>query len=208
MSDYTDLMPPLSKEEFEALKSDIAERGVLVPIEVDEEGVILDGHHRYRACVELGIEDYPKVVREGLSEAEKRTHALRLNLARRHLSRSQRRALIREYLELHSELSDREIARRLGTTHPTVGSVRLELEDPGLVKFTTDLNAYFEKCRAWKEDVSRREEKASLEDGGAPYPLALYVELEAIIQGSEALASEGKALQLRKRKLELEDERP
>ncbi len=41
------VMPSMPPEQFAALKADIAERGVLVPIDVDEDGHILDGHHRY-----------------------------------------------------------------------------------------------------------------------------------------------------------------
>ena len=54
------VLPSMPPEQFEALKADIAERGVLVPIDVDEDGHILDGHHRYRVCTELGITDFPK----------------------------------------------------------------------------------------------------------------------------------------------------
>ena len=38
------VMPNMPPEQFDALKADIAERGVLVPIDVDEHGHILDGH--------------------------------------------------------------------------------------------------------------------------------------------------------------------
>jgi hypothetical protein len=42
---------------------------VVVPIDVDEQGEILDGHHRYRAWVDLQKnEPPPTIVREGLSE--------------------------------------------------------------------------------------------------------------------------------------------
>jgi hypothetical protein len=41
------VLPSMPPEQFEVLKADIAERGVLVPIDVDEDGHILDGHHRY-----------------------------------------------------------------------------------------------------------------------------------------------------------------
>ena len=44
------VMPPLSPEEYAALKADIATRGVLFPVEYDEDGNILDGHHRVKAC--------------------------------------------------------------------------------------------------------------------------------------------------------------
>jgi site-specific DNA-methyltransferase (adenine-specific) len=79
------ILPPLSADEYAALKADIGLRGVLVPIELDELGNVLDGHHRRRAAQELGLADVPTVVRSGLTEAQKREHALRLNLLRRHL---------------------------------------------------------------------------------------------------------------------------
>jgi len=59
--------------QYAALLHDIAERGVLTPIDLDEQGHILDGHHRIRACGELGVVDLPVFVRSGLSEHEERT---------------------------------------------------------------------------------------------------------------------------------------
>ena len=88
------VMPPLAADEFEALKADIAARGVQVPVEYDDMGNILDGHHRVQACHELGITHWPRLVRHGLTEQEKIRHARRLNLDRRHLDRERKRALI------------------------------------------------------------------------------------------------------------------
>ena len=90
------VMPDMPPEQFEALKADIAERGVLVPIDVDEHGHILDGHHRYRACMELGLTDFPTIVRPGLDEEGRRIFARKSNMLRRHLSRKQVRELIAE----------------------------------------------------------------------------------------------------------------
>jgi len=84
MSAPWQILPPLSPEEYAALKADIAARGVMVPVEVDETGATLDGHHRQRACQELGIEP-PTVVRSGLSDAAKCEHVLKMNLLRRNL---------------------------------------------------------------------------------------------------------------------------
>jgi len=92
MSDYQ-IMPPLSDDEYQALKADIQARGVMVEVEYDEDGDILDGYHRVQIADELGI-SYPSIVRAGLSETEKLEHALALNLARRHLTREQRRELV------------------------------------------------------------------------------------------------------------------
>lgn len=68
LTEIYQVLPSMAPEQFEALKADIAERGVLVPIDVDEDGHILDGHYRYRACVEFGIEDFPTIVRPGTEQ--------------------------------------------------------------------------------------------------------------------------------------------
>ncbi len=79
------LFDPLPDEQYAALKADIARHGVLVPVELDEHGATLDGHHRVRACAELGIADYPTVIRPGMDEQAKVEHVITLNLKRRHL---------------------------------------------------------------------------------------------------------------------------
>jgi ParB-like chromosome segregation protein Spo0J len=121
------LLPELPPEQFEALKADIAERGVVVPVVMDEFGAILDGHNRARACRELGINDYPVEVRRGLSEPEKRAVARNLNALRRHLTREQVRSLIADQLRDTPEWSNRRIAGGLGVDDKTVASVRAGL---------------------------------------------------------------------------------
>ncbi len=106
------LLPDLTESEYESLKAHIAEHGVLVPVEYDEDGNILDGHHRLRACGELGITDWPSIIRPGLTEDEKRDHVLALNLERRHLTREQRQDVV---AKLRAEgWSYRRIGERLG----------------------------------------------------------------------------------------------
>lgn len=81
----TNVMPPLSEQEYNALRENIEKNGVLVPIEIDEEtGELLDGHHRQKICSELGIEA-PKTLRRFGNDAERTEHALILNMMRRHL---------------------------------------------------------------------------------------------------------------------------
>jgi ParB-like chromosome segregation protein Spo0J len=123
------LMPDMSPAEFEALKADIAQRGVVVPIDIDDTGEILDGHHRYRAWIELKKNDPPPtIVREGLSEQEKRTFARKNNILRRHLTREQVRRLIAEQLKDSPDWADNRIAKELGVDGKTVGTVRNDLE--------------------------------------------------------------------------------
>jgi ParB/Sulfiredoxin domain len=123
------VMPPLSPEERAALRDDIAEHGVLVPVLVDQHGKPIDGHNRVDIAKELGIE-YPTQVREVANVDEGRDLAVALNVARRHLTQAQIRGLIYDEIERKQrQESDRALARRLGTTHPTVGLVRRQMEN-------------------------------------------------------------------------------
>jgi len=96
--EHYQVLPDLADEEYQALKSDIAENGVQVDIAVDEDGKIIDGHHRVRACNELGIEDYPRTVYPGLSDQEKRDLAYKLNLQRRQVDGTTKLEIAKQYL--------------------------------------------------------------------------------------------------------------
>lgn len=126
------VMPPLSPDEYQELYEDIKTNGILVPVIEDEDGVIIDGHHRSKIASELGI-PCPIELVDGKSDAEKRGMAFTLNLKRRHLNREQRRALIAKSLKKDPELSNREHARRTGASTTTVGTVRNELIVEGQV---------------------------------------------------------------------------
>lgn len=80
------IIPEMSQEDYEALKSDIKENGLLNPI-MTYNNEIVDGRHRYKACIELGIE--PRFI-EWTGEGDLTTIVLSLNLKRRHLTASQK----------------------------------------------------------------------------------------------------------------------
>lgn len=89
------LLPPLSADDEARLRDSIRERGVEVPIVVDESGAIIDGHHRERIARELGV-GCPRVVKRGLAEHDKRLLSVELNLARRHFTDAQKVLLGRQ----------------------------------------------------------------------------------------------------------------
>jgi hypothetical protein len=120
------VMPALAAEERAALRADIAERGVLVPVVTDQHGNILDGHHRKEIAGELGV-TYRVDVVQVADDDEARSVARMYNLARRHLTREQKRDLIAEEIKAGPDRSDREIGRLMRCDHKTVGSVRREL---------------------------------------------------------------------------------
>lgn len=159
------LLPELPPEQFEALKADIAERGVVVPVVVDEFGAILDGHNRARACRELGINDYPVEVRSGLSEEEKRVFARKLNVLRRHLSRDQVRDLIVEQLKETPAWANNRIAGTLGVDDKTVATVRTGLEATSEIPKLDKLVGADGKERPVKRPRKGRRRRSAAGDG-------------------------------------------
>lgn len=111
------IMPPLDDAALAALRASIKRHGVLVPVVVDQNNRVIDGHHRQHIADELGI-GYPTdklAVRDD-------DHALelagQLNLTRRHLSADQRRGLAADLrTEGHSL---RAIGRALGASKSQV----------------------------------------------------------------------------------------
>ncbi len=77
------MFPPLSKDEYEGLKADIAQKGILSPVVVWN-STIVDGHHRVKAARELDI-DVPTVELEFDSIDEARLWALQHQKNRRNL---------------------------------------------------------------------------------------------------------------------------
>jgi DNA modification methylase len=115
-------LPPLSYEEFVALKDNIAVNGVLVPILVDSDGPrrkIIDGNYRKQIANELGYE-CPEIVQADLENEEKRALSRALNLARRHLNTAQKRALIADQLRETPEKSLHWLAKMLGVLRQSV----------------------------------------------------------------------------------------
>lgn len=116
-------MPKLSPDQYDALKSEIEANGIVVPIILDQHGRIIDGHNRKQIADELGIV-CPSEVRHVVDDAEAENLAVVLNCARRHLSREQVRYIVRNEIKRCPDDSDRAIARRVGCSPSTVGSVR------------------------------------------------------------------------------------
>ena len=127
MTITTNLLPDLNPWEYDALKESIRRWKVILPVVKDENGEIIDGFQRVRACGELGITDYPVLTLRGLTEDDKRDHALILNLLKRHLNQQQMSDLIAAELRRTPELSDNWLAQILGSTDKTVEAVRPDL---------------------------------------------------------------------------------
>lgn len=134
------MMRSMNHNEYEALKESILEMGVLEPIKVDQEGFIIDGHHRFMAHQELrkngaDIPDIPFII----IATKERESAMHLNTARRHLRGRDIKTLISNISENYPDISNAEIARRLGCSRNTV--IRHRKISPKNHKYINSLNA-------------------------------------------------------------------
>jgi hypothetical protein len=119
-------LPPMAEGDYQRLKESIARHGFLAGNEVLllEDGRILDGHHRAKACAELGIQCPTRVVE--VPEEDRWDFVYLMNVPRRHLLVEDRTRLVREYLHRHPAESDRSIARASSVSPTTVGKLRGE----------------------------------------------------------------------------------
>jgi ParB-like chromosome segregation protein Spo0J len=102
--EYNKLLPKMSEEEFAELKTSIQTEGQHYPIIVNEDLEVLDGHHRFRACVELGVEpDFE--VRKFDDKLLEKKFVIEVNLRRRHLNNFQLVELAVPLLEIEKALA-------------------------------------------------------------------------------------------------------
>jgi len=136
MNTYTDtpyqLFPALDRATEDALRESINRWGVIVPIVVDQNGQVIDGHHRQRIAGELGA-DYSVQQIEVGSDDDARAIAATLNTDRRHMDIDQRRAIVAHLREQGHSL--RAIAGAVGVDPKTV-SKDLSIVDPSTMPET------------------------------------------------------------------------
>jgi N6-adenosine-specific RNA methylase IME4 len=103
-------VPALAPLARQALRADIARRGIVEPVEITEHGIVLNGRERLAIATELQLKRVPVRVVAPEDEVE---HVILAALQRRHLSASQRAALALEldrYRELQAEAKERRHA--------------------------------------------------------------------------------------------------
>ena len=96
-------------DQYTAFLTDIENRGIQTPLEITQAGIMIDGHQRLRAAIDLNHDTVPTVVVSPEDEVE---YMLLAALRRRQLSASQRAALAVDLDQLHERrLQARERSR-------------------------------------------------------------------------------------------------
>lgn len=123
--EYQELIRGFTPEESKDLKSDIERnRKIYVPIVINGENEILDGHHRYEYAKELHIDNVPTTVHISEDKDHERLFVIGLNKNRRHLDQIDRAFLATEELKTLEKIAEREQkeAGKLGAEHGQKGA--------------------------------------------------------------------------------------
>ena len=146
---YCDLLPEMTADDFNALVSDIKENGLINPI-VLFENQILDGKHRYKACLELGIE--PKVETFTGNKEQALHFVISQNIARRHLLTGQKAALA-----INAKKEFEVIAKENQIKAGELGNQGAEYGKLGGRGITKDSEKYQEKISEFNNDDENNE---------------------------------------------------
>jgi hypothetical protein len=90
--EYGKILPPMTEEEFEALKADINKNGLLEKITLLD-GQILDGKERYRACIAVGVAPEFENFEDRADAGDPIDFIVSMNVTRQHFSPSQKAAI-------------------------------------------------------------------------------------------------------------------
>lgn len=124
--------PRNNDEAVEQVANSIKEFGFKVPMVIDKNNVIVCGHTRYKACIELGIKEVPCVVADDLSEEQIKAFRLVENKTNELASWN--------YDKLQEELSDIE-----------VDMSRFDFDVPGIEEYTEIIEDHYDD-----ENVEKR----------------------------------------------------
>ncbi len=101
--EYLELVPRPSKEDYKSLKNSIKEDGLHLPITVNQNGVILDGHTRNDVCKELGVKPIFEVMKFD-DEFDEKRFVVTTNLSRRSLNLFQKGEILQVWWNEQREL--------------------------------------------------------------------------------------------------------
>ena len=195
--EYEKLLPKMSDEEFAELKASIQAEGQHYPIVVNEDLEVLDGHHRFQACTELGIEpDFE--VRKFEDKLLEKKFVIEANLRRRHLTNFQLVELGVPLLEIEKALAKKRQATggktgrnmQLGLAPDDAKPVLKSKATEAVAKKVGVSTRTFERGKKILEKASE-ENKQKLREGKASIT-GVYREVVALERGAEPAREEDK----------------
>lgn len=112
--------------DIEELMESIKEKGVIQPICISTDGVLLAGGRRFTACQNLGLAEIPAIIRESAGEIDNREIELMENIHRKDMTWQEKAKLTAEidslYKAKNKDWSGRKTAGLLGKSAMTVSN--------------------------------------------------------------------------------------
>jgi len=105
--EYEQLIPPLSETDFKNLEDSIVKEGLIYPLIINTEKVVLDGHQRLKIWKEHSIEEIKTEERTFEDGLEEKEFVISCNLNRRHLNAPQKAELGLILLDIEKERAKR-----------------------------------------------------------------------------------------------------
>lgn len=126
---------PMSSEDRQRLRESIESEGVRDPVRAyrvkgPKPYKILSGFNRWSIALEIGLDTIPLEI---IETEDREGYAIEDNLARRHLTTEQKRALVVYLLKQDPTQSDRQAGKKAGVSKNTAASVRKELQARGQI---------------------------------------------------------------------------
>jgi len=101
--EYSQLVPELSEEEYTRLKESVASVGLYEPIIINQEGTLLDGHHRLKVVKDLGWSRVNVETKHFDSKNDEAIYVIETNVVRRQLNQYQKTILAEKLEPLYRE---------------------------------------------------------------------------------------------------------
>lgn len=127
------IFPKLDEYDFNNLVDSIRSKGLIEPITLSKDGLVLDGQNRYLACLEAGIE--PRFVE--FDGDDLISFVLSKNMHRRHLSKGQQAAIISSMADWENahEVGSNQHSRVVNINHP-LSTIEGRSEESGASRST------------------------------------------------------------------------
>lgn len=101
-----------SEKDEKSIRDSIKKYGIQVPLIVNKDRVIIDGHTRYRIAKELKLSEVPIIVKQFEDEIHEHMFAIEINIAKRNLTEDQLSQLVVKYLDLEEKSSRKRQGHR------------------------------------------------------------------------------------------------
>jgi hypothetical protein len=165
----TAILPMLSDDDLADMADDIKANGLLHPIVLDRDGVLVDGRNRLAACKLAGVEPSFTTLPDDIDPV---AYILGVNIERRHLSKGQRAMAVVLASRMTTKLSLRALACGTGQNRERVRQAAFVAEHaPRLVAQVMNgepLNvAYeiaFDEKREWESDRDQDSDAVEIAD--------------------------------------------